>query len=198
LARYKVINLISAGVSITDLGIHLSGKGSYKIIDSSAKNGSYDIKDAEKRRLVKIERIIEEKVPIWPFFKESRNKSKIQPKIKSESEVQSTSSLDELTRAVKSIEKSLIELLQRPSPPPPEIIAAHMKSINQIGEIPRGLPGAPPRPGPGASENPLYIPSKIRPEVKDGEVSISSKDMSTDDVDQSVDMLRQMRRNRKK
>jgi len=196
LARYKVTNLISAGVSITDLGIHLPGKGSYKIIDASAKEKSHDLKDVKGRRWVRVDLIIEEKVPIWPFTKRSRPSPKVQPEIRSEPEA--LSSLDELTRSVKSIEKSLIELLQRPSPPPPEVIAAHMKSISQIGEIPRGLPGASPRPGPGMSENPLYIPSKIKPEVKDGEIFISSKDISTDDVNQSVDMLRKMRKNRKK
>ena len=190
MARYKITNLISAGVAISDLGIHLPGKGSFIIVDESAKEKSKDIKQI--KNWVRIEPVIEDRVPIWPFTKEA--KVEIKPKIKSEPKSDSEFSLEELTQSVKKIEQILIQLLNRPSPPPPEIIAAHIKSIDQIGGIPRGLPGAKPKPGPGVSQDPIYIPSRIKPEIKDGGVLISSKDMATNDIDQNINLLKEMRK----
>lgn len=175
------------------MGVHLPGKGSYAIVAADTKEKSKDIKDVEK--WVKIEPIRENVVPFWPFIK-PKPVVRPEPEVKSKPRAE-PQSLEELTRSVKNIESALNKLLERPSPPPPEVVAAHVKSIANLGEIPRGLPGAPPSPGPGMSQDPIYVPSRIKPEVKDGEISISSKDMSTDSVDESVNLLKQMRKKRK-
>lgn len=173
--KYKIINLITSSVSIDDIGVHLPGKGSYKIVNHDVFNSSKDFKLV--KNLVKVEIVKESTVPFWPFIK-----SVPIPASKTEQESKPVDTTQiELLKSVKKIEEVLNELLSRPSPPPPEIIAAHVAQIKPGSEV--KIPSGP-----------MFIPSKIRPtDVKEIDVDISSKDIRKDDIDNNVDLLKSMR-----
>lgn len=97
----------------------------------------------------------------------------------------------EMLRLLGSIDEKLGQLLQRPSAPPAEVVAAHVRALGAAvsagAPVPQGLPGAP---------HPKFIPSTIMSdEVKSADIKVKTEEVSADvDVGGSTAALRNMRR----
>jgi len=175
--RYKIINQTYADVMIEDLRIHLPGKGSWSYVFAASLEASKDFKKV--CHFVKLEPVrIERQMPIWPFVKAPRAPDPEPPKKSVE--------LKELIESVRRIERALQDLLTRPSPPPADVVAAHVHAIGQRG-IPVGLPGAP-------LDDPVFIPSKIIPDGADADIKIREGEVQKDDFDAAANALKKARK----
>ena len=180
--KYKITNLISSGVVLEDLKVHLPGKGSWIIVHAASADASEDLR--KNRHLVKLEAIyIRKPMPVWPFIKSvpTKNTLPLGP-------IHDSQELGKLLSSVRGIEAALRELLLRPSPAPADVLAAHVHAIRQRGGIPSGLPG-----GSDPADDPIFIPSQIVPTDLDADIRSHEGEVKKDDFDEAADALRRVR-----
>lgn len=186
--------IISSSVSIDDLGVHLAGIGSTSIVFTASASASKDLKNAIRNKWVVLQQLGED-VKIWPLsgFKET-------PKTPPTSSENHDSSI---IRLLGDINNNLKELLGRPIPPAPEVLAAHVRSLSSMPVIPPGLPGGGSLPGIGSfpgtnpnqsmSSHPQFIPSQIIPNVNIDDIHVT-EETSDRGIDDSVEALRNARK----
>ena len=180
--------IISSSISIDDLGVHLAGIGSTSIVFTASASASKDLKNAIRNKWVVLQQLGED-VKIWPLsgFKETP-KTPVVP-----SENQDSS----IIRLLGNINDNLKELLGRPIPPAPEVLAAHVRSLSSMSVIPPGLPGGGSLPGTGSNQSagshPQFIPSQIIPDVNVDDIHVT-EETSDRGIDASVNALRKARR----
>jgi hypothetical protein len=181
--------IISSSVSIDDLGVHLAGIGSTSIVFTASASASKDLKNAIRNKWVVLQQLGED-VKIWPLsgFKET-------PKVLPAPSENHDSSI---IRLLGDINNNLKELLERPAPPAPEVLAAHVRGLSSMPAIPPGLPGGGSLPGigfnqSGVSSPPQFIPSQIIPDVNIDDIHVT-EETSDRGIDASVDALKKARR----
>jgi|WetSurMetagenome_2_1015567.scaffolds.fasta_scaffold155382_1 hypothetical protein len=180
--------IISSSVSIDDLGVHLAGIGSTSIVFAASASASKDLKNAIRNKWVVLQQLGED-VKIWPLsgFRET-------PKVPPTPSENHDSSM---IRLLGDINNNLKELLERPIPPAPEVLAAHVRSLSSMPVVPPGLPGGGSLPGIGSSNSPIshpqFIPSQLVPDVNVDDIHVT-EETSDRGIDASVDALRKARR----
>lgn len=188
--RKRITNLINGDVVIEDLGIRLPGKGSYRDVPIEAVAASRDL--PLHARFVKITDVYgsgdpgrPKKMPFWPFIKTMEPGPDPGPP--------PSRDLSGLQRSLSNIEGYLRELLERPAPPHPEVLAAHLRSIGSRTDVPDGLPGAPNLPGTGSGDHPMFVPSSIVPKEAKAKIKVREEAVDKDDLDDGVAALRRAR-----
>jgi malate/lactate dehydrogenase len=131
--------------------------------------------------------MVETKMPLWPFVK-------VNPPISPDPLAQPDPNIADIRNSIKRIEEIVEALSQRPSPAAPEIVAAHVRNIQQLTSIPVGLPGGPHLPGPGAAKDPLFIPSRIAPEDVETNIKVREEQIDKQNMDESVEALKKLKR----
>lgn len=189
----KIVNLIPGDVVIEDLGIRLRGRGDSSIVPAGAAAASKDL--VKNSRFVKVETIrVQDPVPFWPFVKEREEPQPRRPPPPVQaSPVQQLSELAELKRYLSGINQALQSLLERPSPAPPEVVAAHVRTAQSMMALPSGLPGATNLPGSGSGNDPMFIPSKIVPDNASTSIKVKEESVVKDDFEDGLDALRKVR-----
>jgi len=171
-------------VSVEDLGVHLSGKGSTATVLTASAMASSDLRERIAARQVSISSPGLPATRMWPLAERV-----VLPPLPPPSQPPPSSpppaSLEYL-QVLKDINEKLGVLVLRPSPPPAEVVAAHVRAVAQAGPVPQGLPGAP---------HPQFIPSTILPdgEGAGADIKVSRSDVPVD-VGPSVSALRDLRR----
>jgi hypothetical protein len=189
MARRLVITCLSpSSVVIEDLGVRLSGQGSSAFVLESSATASSDLRARVSERLVSVSR--EPSLRVWPVARPTRPP----PGLESPSSLSQQTSAPlpsvpssdpELLRVLTDISGKLGDLLRRPSPPPAEVVAAHVRSIASRAFVPDGLPGA---------AHPQFIPSTIVPTESAADIKVKQAESSVG-VDDSVSALKKLRRN---
>jgi hypothetical protein len=189
--------LVPASVMIEDLSVRLAGKGCEVTVLTSAAEASYDLRDRLNQRQVTLIRVGPE---VWPVAGPvvlpplpprafvSGPSSQIPPRPQEALPAPSPAAAaesPEMLRVLNSINRNLEMLLLRPSPPPAEVVAAHVRAI-AAGPVPEGLPGAP---------HPQFIPSTILPTDPSagGDIKVTKSDVSVG-VDASVAALKELKK----
>lgn len=187
--RITIKCIIPSSVSIDDLGVHLAGIGSTSIVFTASASASKDLKNALRNKWVVLQQLGED-VKIWPLsgFKET---PKVLP-----TPLESPDS--NIVRLLGDINNNLKELLERPAPSAPEVLAAHVRSLSSMPVIPSGLLGGGPLPGTGynqsgVSSHPQFIPSQIIPDVDVDDIHVT-EETSDRGIDASVDALKKARK----
>lgn len=186
--RKRIINRIRGDVVIEDLCVRLRGIGSSQEVSSQAAAASLDL--IRNRNLVTVEDVRSPQMPFWPVLKSSPAPS-ISP-----APTPPQPELSSIMAHVAGIESLLRELLERPSPAHPEVLAAHIRSAQSMNIIPHGLPGSPNLPGIGSpnSSEPMFIPSKIVPEsTGPSSIKVRSDEVEKIDLEDGVAALRKLR-----
>lgn len=189
----RITSVVLHGVSLEDIHVYLPGKGNYQDVDSNTASTSKDLQ--RYKNWVRIDKIDRKKpVPIWPFVKAQPPASvyPVPAPIPVPAQVPDQSS-PELIRVLKKLESSLVELLQRPSSPSPEVVAAHVRSLQEMQFVPAGLPGGPRLPGPGASSDPIFIPSTIVPVGAETDIKVREEKVEKSDLEDGIAALRRAR-----
>lgn len=184
--RCRIVNLIQAGVRLDDLGVLLPGKGSEAVVLAATASASADLRRARELRWVSIAPVrVAKEMPVWPFISEQKPASRPE-------------SAGGIESVLRNIDSKLGELLRRPMPAPPEVVAAHVRSISSMPAVPAGLPGGGPLPGPGAASHPQFIPSVILPDESefDSRIQPSVEEVEAPSLDEGVAALKRMRRGR--
>jgi len=188
--RKKITNLIPGDVVIEDLGVRLRGRGDSSTVPAEAAAASRDL--VRNARFVKIETIkVRDPVPFWPFVREKETRE-VQPQ--APAPAPQVPALAEITKYMSGINQALQALLERPSPAPPEVVAAHVRTAQLAVSLPAGLPGAPNLPGTGRGDDPMFIPSKIVPDGASASIKVKQESVVKDDFDDGLEALRKARR----
>lgn len=186
-----------SSVSVEDVGVRLVGRGAYADVLRSTADASGDLRAAVSRRQVSVRPIPASGVrpllsspsmPIWPFATPASSVHE-RPTVASPP----PSSDREVVSVLRQIDGKLSELLSRPAPSAPEVVAAHVKAASVLTRMPPGLPGGPAIPGPGSSSEPQFIPSRILPESAESDIRVRESVVDTD-VDSAAAALRKVRR----
>lgn len=182
---------------IEDLSVRLAGKGCEVTVLTSVAEASYDLRDRLNQRQVTLIRVGPE---VWPVAGPvvlpplpsralvSGPSAQVPPRLQEAVPVPAPAApaeSPEMMRVLNSINRNLEMLLLRPSPPPAEVVAAHVRAI-AAGPVPEGLPGAP---------HPQFIPSTILPSdpFAGGDIKVKKSDVSVG-VDDSVSALKELRK----
>lgn len=172
--EYVIVRSLLPTSSVPDMGIRLVGRWSTITVSYAAAAASSDLKEAVRERRVSVLEPGSSNMRIWPFAKTVN----LPEPVPEESPPPAAPADPELLRVLRSIDGKLGDLLQRPSAPPAEVVAAHVAALSASvasgRPVPSGLPGAP---------HPSFIPSEIVP--KDVKVSSDIK-VRTDQVDVDV------------
>jgi hypothetical protein len=180
----EVVSVVPFAVVFEDIGVRLPGRGSRATVSSSLLGSSRDY--AAHRDWVSVRAVKREvPMPIWPFAK-ARPPDPVPVALPS-------TEMDDIKTSVRRIAEAVESLLQRPSPPAPEVVAAHVKNIQSM-QTPAGLPGAPRLPGPGSSADPVFIPSRISPDSAESNIKVREEEVDKGDIDDGVEALRRLRR----
>lgn len=202
--RCKITCSIRASVTLGDLSVTLQGYGSSKVVLLSSANRSADLRRAKSNGWVKVTPVAP--VGFWPLVPRAAGVVR-EPAPAPVSEVPSEAAPTLRTgqppdaaqatlKLLQSIDGKLGELLSRPSPATPEVVAAAVKGIGAHRGIPDGLPGGARIPGPGVSSHPQFIPSRIVPqEGVEARVKTSEHEVEHD-VEKGVEALKRLRRNK--
>jgi len=198
-SRLVITCLSPSSVSVGDLGVHLAGRGSTATVLESTAVASRDLKDRVAARLVSVSRAPSLKV--WPVARPARPPQALasppepapssvpvhdRPTPVVEARRPEPSEGSEVVKFLSEINDKLGELLRRPSAPPPEVVAAHVRAIATLPSVPDGLPGAP---------HPTFIPSTILPSDPSAGQDIKVKHSeSAVGVDDSVSALKKLRK----
>ncbi len=171
--------LVPTSVMISDLNVRLIGKGSEVTVMTSAAESSVNLREALDARQVSLSRVGPE---VWPLagpvvLPPLPPQPRPQPPA-AQAPAAALAESPELLRMLSSIDQSLKTLLQRPSPPPPEVVAAHLKSMSSAVDEP----------------HPQFIPSTILPSGEVAESDIKVRTSEGAPVDASVSALRELRR----
>lgn len=168
----RITCLISSGVHLEDMSVHLPGLGSSTVVHKDLLDSSRDLK--RLTNLVKVE-ILPEKRPvaIWPFVKSSPPTP--EPKIQLESSV-TRAEYDLLVSKLSDVGTDVKALLQNGVP---------VQSISGSSPVPTFHESSP---------DPIFIPSKIVPEIPAPVVKTNESDIKKSDMDSSIDALRKIRR----
>ncbi len=183
--------LVPTSVMIEDLSVRLAGKGNEVTVLTSAAEASRDLRDALDRRQVSLSHVGPQ---VWPVARPvilpplpASSSAPMAPPVPAPTPTPTPTSAEspEVLRMLGSIDRSLKALLLRPSPPPAEVVAAHVRAISS-GPVPDGLPGAP---------HPQFIPSTILPAdpAAGGDIKVTRSDVPVG-VDDSVSALKEIRR----
>lgn len=195
MSKYLIIKSeVPFSVSISDLNVHLRGKGATETVLEESALVSADLRDKVARRWVTLSnqgvaarRMWPTASPVFlpPLPPPASDPSAVDP-LAPAVPAPAAAVDPELVRILRGIDEKLGALLTRPSPPPAEVVAAHVRSLAAMASIPDGLPGAP---------HPQFIPSTILPD--DGGKASTIKVRQEDSkiaVDDSVSALKNLRR----
>ncbi len=186
MARRLVITCLSpSSVAVEDLGVRLSGRGSTASVLESSALASSDLKRRVADRLVSVSR--EPSARVWPVARPARPPAALEsppPASAPSSSPASAVSDPDLLRVLTDISGKLGDLLRRPSPPPAEVVAAHVRAIASHASVPEGLPGA---------AHPQFIPSTIVPTESAADIKVKQAESSVG-VDDSISALRKLRK----
>ncbi len=186
--------LVPTSVMIEDMSVRLVGKGDEATVLTSAAMVSQDLRDRLDSRQVTLVRVGPE---VWPLAgpvvlpplppralvsgpsARAQEASPVVPPPPPQA------ASPDIVGVLKSIDQSLKALLLRPSPPPAEVVAAHVRAISSI-PVPDGLPGA---------AHPQFIPSTILPsgEGAGSDIKVTKTSVGVG-VDDSVVALKELRR----
>jgi len=174
--------LVPTSVVVEDLNVRLAGKGNEVTVMTSAAEASRDLRRCLDARQVALLRVGPEVWPVaGPVVLPPLPPLPPPPQpVPAPASVPPESS-PELLRMLSSIDESLKALLQRPSPPSPEAVAAHMKSL-----VPAGLPVD--------EQHPRFIPSTILPSDDGAGSDIKVRTSEGAPVDASVSALKELRK----
>lgn len=185
--RVVITCLVSSSLKLEDVGVLLPGSGSTAAVFRSTADASQDVASALRKGWISVRSLPEaprrplsdvvRDMPVWPFSRPRDAAPAANP----------------VLAVLMSIEGKLSELLQRPSAAPPEVVAAHVKAISSMARMPAGLPGGGPLPGPGVSEEPQFIPSKIIPDAAETSINVR-EGVVLADVDSAASELRKLRK----
>jgi hypothetical protein len=172
MSNSRIINISNISVVIEDIRVYLPGKGDSDIVNTELVNRSKDFRDV--RSLVRVEEIKTDKsMPVWPFHKSL-------PKLK-EAPQEDTGSIKEDVRIIKEL---LTKLLSRPSAPPAEVVAAHMRVAQERQELLKA--GTLPLP----MQDPMFVPSSIIPDDAEAVIKTKETEITKDDFDGNVEALK--------
>lgn len=202
--RCKITCSIRASVTLGDLSVTLQGLGSSKVVLLSSADRSADLRRAKANGWVKVTPVVP--VGFWPIVPRAAGIVREPPPAPAPSDPAEAAPTLRTGKApdvghsalklLQSIDGKLGELLSRPSPASPEVVAAAVKGIGAHRGIPDGLPGGARIPGPGVSSHPQFIPSRIVPqEGVEARVKTSGHEVEHD-VEQGVEALKRLRRNK--
>jgi hypothetical protein len=179
LNKCRIINLICTSVYINDIHVFLPGRNCFVDILEETASKSSDLTDARKKKFVTIQLLTEPKqMPIWPFI------STIQPE-----SIPTPVNTNRIESILQSIDNKLGELLNRPVPPPPEVLAAHINNIQSISAIPYGLSGGGP-----LDKHPQYIPSTILPVDVEIDIKTIQHNIDKPDIDSGIAALKKLKK----
>lgn len=130
-------------------------------------------------------------MPFWPFLSTPKREAPVRPP---DPEPRPADELQEIKKHVAGIETALRQLLERPPPAHPEVLAAHVRALASRPDVPAGLPGGPRLPGPGADSEPMFIPSQIVPDAASARIKVREGEVEKDDLEDGVAALRRARK----
>lgn len=194
--------LVPTSVMIEDLSVRLVGKGAEATVMTSAAEASHDLRDRLNARQVALLHVGPE---MWPFAgpvvlpplsprtpvsgppaPAVTHAVSSSPRLPPPSAPPPGPSPDVLS-VLSSIDQSLKVLLQRPSPPPADVVAAHVRAISgQVSVAPQVV------------AHPQFIPSTILPsgEGAGSDIKVRKSETSVG-VDESVSALKELRGKKK-
>jgi len=172
MSNSKITNISNTSVVIEDIRVYLPGKGDNDIVNTELISRSKNFQDI--KNLVRVEEIKTNKpMPVWPFHKPPAKQAE-PPR----------ENLGSIKEDVKIIKELLTELLSRPSAPPAEVVAAHMrvaqerKELLKSGDLPL------------STKDPLFVPSHIIPDDAETVIKTKEIEIDKDDFDGDVEALR--------
>lgn len=181
----ELTSVVPYAVVFEDIGVRLPGRGSKATVSSALLGSSKDYRD--HRGWVTVRSLKREApMPIWPFAK-ARPPDPV-PVVLPPSE------MDDIKTSVKRIAEAVESLLRRPSPPAPEVVAAHVRNIQSMPSVPQGLPGGQRLPAPGSAADPVFIPSRISPDSVESNIKVREDKVEEGDIDDGVEALKRLRR----
>lgn len=200
MSKYLVVKSeVSFSVSVEDLNVHLRSKGATQTVLAASAELSADLRDKLARRWVSLSHQGIAASRMWPTARPvllpplpPGTPSPVEPPaaasppaVIAPSAPLPTQDTD-LLRVLRGIDQKLGDLLTRPSAPPAEVVAAHVRAISSLSSVPDGLPGA---------AHPQFIPSTILPEGAEAGSTIKVKREASDvSMDESMSALKKLRK----
>lgn len=197
MSKYLVVKSeVSFSVSVEDLNVHLRSKGATQTVLAASAELSADLRDKLARRWVSLSHQGIAASRMWPTARPvllpplppgapspAEPPASALPPVPSQTAVAPDA---DLLRVLRGIDQKLGDLLTRPSAPPAEVVAAHVRAISSMASVPDGLPGA---------AHPQFIPSSILPEGADAGSTIKVKREASDvSMDESMSALKKLRK----
>lgn len=176
--------LVPTSVMIEDMSVRLVGKGSEVTVMASAAEASHDLRDRLGMRQVALLKVGPE---VWPLAGPvvllplpPRPPTPPPPSVPAPAQP----GAPDIALVLSSIDQSLKALLLRPSPPPAEVVAAHVRAVSSLVS-----PVAP------SAVHPQFIPSSILPsgEGAGSDIRVRKSETSVG-VDESVSALKELRK----
>jgi hypothetical protein len=168
--KYKITNMVNADIIIEDLSIRLSGKGSSAIVDANTADKSKDL--VASRKLVRVDKIREINMPIWPFVK-----SESKPEGTPPHTPDNTSDMDEIKLLLSSI---LLEIRSKQEP------KSELKTI--IVEKNSVIQGHS-----AIVSEPMFIPSRITPDEAETDIKLREGEVLKNDLNKGIETLKKLR-----
>jgi hypothetical protein len=170
-------------VVIEDIGVRLPGRGSSFIVHSDAASVSKDL--VLCKNWVKVEQLKDEpKMPVWPFTKVKKPTPDPTPIF--------VKDLDEIKSSVKKISEYIESLLQRPVPVAPEIVAEHVRVLQQRERFNSVLSGRDNEKKSSFSE-PIFVASQIVPDDVESDIRANKAEVDKQDLDEGTKAIRKLR-----
>ena len=164
--------LISAGVVVEDLGVHLAGRGSFREVPAESAQRSKDLKNMQG--MVRVEFLPEPRpMPLWPFIKNSPALPPV---------------------AVQPVPENVSHRLEEIDRTQREILA-----LLRSGGVPGGVSTQGPvvpasAPLQIAPADPMFIPSQILPNVQETRMKVSEGEVQKTDIASSAEALRRLKK----
>ncbi len=200
MSKYLVVKSeVSFSVSVEDLNVHLRSKGATQTVLAASAELSADLRDKLARRWVSLSHQGIAASRMWPTARPvllpplppvapspAGTPASAPPPLAPAPSQTAVAPDADLLRVLRGIDQKLGDLLTRPSAPPAEVVAAHVRAISSLASIPDGLPGA---------AHPQFIPSSILPEGADAGSTIKVKREASDvSMDESMSALKKLRK----
>jgi hypothetical protein len=194
LVDLRITNLVFMDVVIPDLGVHLHGKGSSALVNSSSANASLVLKDHIQKRWVRVDVIRRNNMPHWPFYsvperKPEPTKSYVvdvpAPSVPPSPPVDVNTS-----SAVLAEIRDLLKIMTERQPSP-EVLATHIALQNaRLVGLPQ--PGAVHVAG-LVDDAPKFIPSSIVPTNVDISLRAQASESDKPGMDDALASLRKLK-----
>ncbi len=170
----KITNLIPSDLVIEDLGIRLRGIGDSCIASTHMISLSKDIINNSK--FVKVEQFkIDNKMPIWPFMKESKNVKEVP------SYYEQSDDMKIIKKQIHNIESGLQILLSR-SQLSIGSVEKYKLTHSVISDKQEIL------------SDPIFIQSNIVPRNVDSSIKVKKDAIKVNDFNKNLDILRKVRK----